>query len=122
MRKEVLGFSAVFAVMVALNSYSAPTWFKDVTIDSAVYYWDGSYDVWAITWQENLITGCSYSNNLKTASWWNRESAVRFDVGAARLAPAMAAVAGEIKADILIDPVTCSSTYGAMLHGVRIKK
>lgn len=115
-------FLLCLASAVSLNVMAAPKWFKNVTITSASHYWDGSYDVWDITWEDDLNTGCGSANNLKKASWWDRDLNTRWDIGAARLSPAMAAVAGNLKADINIDPSVCHGSYGAKFQGVRIHR
>ena len=128
-RESMFGMKSIcFIIFVSvisiapLKASAAYVWLNNVTLTSASHYYNGSVDVWEITWEDSLSTGCSYSNNLKKAAWWNNNSASRWEIGGARLAPAMTALVGQLKVDILIDNATCNASFGALWQGVRVRR
>ena len=109
------------ASVFSQNASAAYVWLYNVTLTSASHYYDGVYDVWEIEWEDNLSTGSSYSDSQKKASWWSNSSNLRWEIGGARLSPALTALVAKKKVDILVNNANCSSNYGAFLQGVRVR-
>lgn len=127
MNKKILAcaFALCLSIATSNSAHAALTWFNNLTIDTTYYYWDGLSDIWGVSWVENIDTGCASANSLKKAAWWisGAPAGVNvFDIGSARLAPAMMALGSGLKVDLLMDPANCHVNLGAQLHGVRIRK
>jgi|GEM_PF-4998506 len=114
-------FPLLFLVM-SPSLFAAKQWFKDLTVSSAAYFWDGYNDVWAITWEESITTGCASADSGKKAAWFSNGGPSIFPVGNARLDPAHMALATGMKVDLFLDPANCNTFYGASWSGIRVHK
>lgn len=128
MNTNFLLCSALVGLIVSGQAPAAPTWYKNYTLVSTGYYWDGSNDVWSISWQEPINTGCAKADNEHIAAYYvnpaNDPNINRFQVAGARISPALMGLAlnGNLKVDLMLDPAICSSTYGAKWQGLRLHK
>ncbi|WP_339074513.1 hypothetical protein [Teredinibacter turnerae] len=108
------------ALFFSSSAFSELTWYNDLTIVSAGYYWDGSRDVWEVKWEGEITTGCAVSDSHNVAAWRHGGGADIFVIGNVRLATALSALSSGKKVDLQLNPSVCDAYSGADWGGIRV--
>lgn len=93
-------------------------WLKGVTILGVSTEWDGSYRLWQVEFEGNVLPiGCAYTDENSKVSYWSTSDPS--SMAHTLYTTALSAQAQGLAVDLKFD--SCNARYGLAWRGIRIR-